>query len=75
MIIELIEEAREWLVEAEKMDENWWALHGERAGICLSVNLKREINRLEYYYDADRLAEEIQAAKTLQQQIETILWG
>lgn len=75
MIIELIEEAREWLAEAEKLDENWWALHGEGAGICLSINLKREINQLEYYYDAERLAVEIQTAKTLQQQIETILWG
>lgn len=75
MIIELIEEAREWLVEAAKMDENWWALGGEGQGICLSVNLGREINRLERYYDTERLAEKIQTAKILQQRVETILWG
>lgn len=75
MIIKLIEEAREWLVEAEKLDENWWALHGEGAGICLSINLEHEINRLERYYDTELLAEEIQTAKILRQQVEAILWG
>jgi hypothetical protein len=75
MIIELIEEAREWLVEAAKMDENWWALHGEGAGICLSINLEHEINRLERYYDTELHAEVIQTAKILRQQVETILWG
>lgn len=75
MIIKLIEEAREWLVEAAKLDENWWTLAGEGLGICLSVNLEHEINRLERYYGTELLAEEIQTAKNLQQQIETILWG
>lgn len=75
MIIELIEETREWLVEAAKMDENWWALHGEGAGICLSVNLEREINRLERRYGTELLAEEIQTAKQLRQEVEEILWG
>lgn len=38
MIIELIEEAREWLAEAEKLDENWWALGGEgRESVFLSI--------------------------------------
>ena len=75
MIIELIEEAREWLAEAEKLDENWWALGGEGQGICLSVNLEHEIKRLERYYDTELLAEEIQTAKQLQQEVEKILWG
>lgn len=75
MIIKLIEEAREWLAEAEKLDENWWALHGEGAGICLSINLEHEINRLERYYGTELLAEEIKEAKSLRQQVETILWG
>ena len=75
MIIELIEEAYEWLAEAEKLDENWWALGGEGAGICLSINLEHEISRLERRYGAELLAEEIQIAKQLRQQVETILWG
>lgn len=75
MIIKLIEEAREWLIEAAKLDENWWALGGEGQGICLSVSLKREIDRLERYYDTELLTEEIQTAKQLRQQVETILWG
>ena len=75
MIIELIEEAREWLENANKHDENWWALGGEGLGICLSINLEHEIDRLERYYDTELLAEEIQTAKDLRQQVETILWG
>lgn len=75
MIIKLIEEAREWLVEAAKLDENWWALGGEGLGICLSINLEHEINRLERYYNTELLTEEIQTAKTLQLQVEMILWG
>lgn len=75
MIIELIEETREWLAEAEKLDENWWALGGEGQGICLSVNLGREIDRLERYYSTELLAEEIQTAKRLRQEVERILWG
>lgn len=75
MIIELIEEAREWLAEAEKLDENWWTLGGEGQGICLSVNLGREIDRLERYYSTELLAEEIQTAKRLRQEVERILWG
>lgn len=75
MLIELIEEAREWLAEAAKLDENWWALGGEVLGIGLSINLEHEIDRLERYYDTERLAEEIQTAKQLRQQVETILWG
>ena len=75
MIIKLIEETREWLAEAAKLDENWWALGGEGLGICLSINLEHEINRLERYYNTELLAEEIQTAKNLQQQVETILWG
>lgn len=75
MIIKLIKEASEWLTEAVKLDENWWALDGEGQGICLSVNLKREIDRLERYYDTELLAEEIQTAKNLRRQIEAILWG
>lgn len=75
MIIKLIEEAREWLAEAEKLDENWWALGGEGLGICLSVNLEHEIKRLERYYGTELLAEEIRIAKQLRQQVETILWG
>lgn len=75
MIIELIEEAREWLAEAAKLDENWWALGGEVLGVSLSINLEHEIDRLERYYDTERLAEEIQTAKQLRQQVETILWG
>lgn len=75
MIIKLIENARIWLAEAEKLDENWWALGGEELGICLSINLEHEIDRLERYYDTELLAEEIQTAKNLRQQVETILWG
>lgn len=75
MIIELIKEAREWLEKANGTDEDWWALHGEGAGICLSINLEHEVNRLERYYDTELLAEEIQTAKTLRQQVEAILWG
>lgn len=75
MIIKLIEEARGWLVEAAKLDENWWALYGEGAGICLSINLKHEINRLERYYNTELLVEEIKEAKDLRHQVETILWG
>jgi hypothetical protein len=75
MIIKLIEEAREWLAEAAKLDENWWALGGEGLGICLSINLEHEIDRLERYYNTELLAEEIQMAKTLRQQVEMILWG
>lgn len=75
MIIELIEEAREWLAEAAKLDENWWALNGEGQGICLSINLEHEIDRLERYYNTELLAREIQTAKDLRQQVETILWG
>ena len=75
MIIKLIEEAREWLENANKHGEDWWALHGEGAGICLSINLEHEINRLERYYDTELLTEEIQTAKQLRQQVETILWG
>lgn len=75
MIIKLIKDAREWLAEAAKLDENWWALCGEGLGICLSINLEDEINRLERYYDAELLAEEIQTAKQLQQEVERILWG
>ena len=75
MIIKLIEEARAWLENANKHDEDWWAMSGEGAGICLSINLEHEINRLERYYDTELLAEEIQTAKSLRQQVETILWG
>lgn len=75
MIIKLIEEARAWLAEAAKLDENWWALGGEGLGICLSINLEHEIDRLERYYNTELLAEEIQTAKTLRQQVEAILWG
>lgn len=75
MIIKLIEEAKAWLENANKLDENWWALSGEGSGICLSVNLEHEIKRLERYYDTELLAYEIQMAKNLQQQVETILWG
>lgn len=75
MIIELIKEAREWLKNANKPCEEWWALHGEEAGICLSINLEHEIDRLERYYDTELLAEEIQTAKQLRQQVEMILWG
>lgn len=75
MIVKLIKEAREWLAEAAKLDENWWALGGEGLGICLSINLEHEIDRLERYYNTELLAEEIQTAKILRQQIETILWG
>ena len=75
MITVLINEAREWLAEAEKLDENWWALAGEGLGICLSINLENEIKRLERYYDTELLAEEIQTAKNLRQQVETVLWG
>lgn len=75
MIIELIEEAREWLKNANEPGEDWWALHGEGAGICLSINLEHEINRLERYYNTELLAEEIQTAKNLRQQVEAILWG
>ena len=75
MIIKLIEEARGWLIEAAKLDENWWALHGEGAGICLSINLEHEINRLERYYGTELLAEEIRIAKQLQREVEKILWG
>ena len=49
MIIKLIEEARAWLTEAAKLDENWWTLGGEGLGICLSINLEHEIDRLERY--------------------------
>ena len=75
MITELIKEAREWLENAGKHNEDWWASKGEGSGICLSINLEHEINRLERYYDMERLAEEIQTAKTLRQQVEEILWG
>lgn len=75
MIIELIKEARAWLENANKPDEDWWALRGEGSGICLSINLEHEINRLERYYDTELLAEEIQTAKILRQQVEAILWG
>ena len=75
MIINLIEEAREWLENANKHDENWWTLAGEGLGICLSINLEHEINRLERYYDTELLAEEIQMAKNLRKQVEAILWG
>lgn len=75
MIIKLIEEARKWLKNVNESDRDWWALHGEGAGICLSINLKDEINRLERYYDTELLAEEIQTAKQLWQQVETILWS
>lgn len=75
MIFELIKEAREWLKNANESDENWWALRGEGAGICLSINLEHEIDRLERYYDTELLAEEIQTAKQLRQQVEMILWG
>lgn len=75
MIIKLIKEAREWLENANRHDENWWALRGEGAGICLSINLEHEIDRLERYYDTELLADEIQTAKTLRQQVEAILWG
>lgn len=75
MIIKLIKDAREWLAEAAKLDENWWALCGEGLGICLSINLEDEINRLERYYDTELLIEEIQTAKQLRQQVEAILWG
>lgn len=75
MIIKLIEEAREWLAEAAKLDENWWALGGEGLGICLSINLEHEIDRLERYYNTELLTEEIQTAKTLRLQVEMILWG
>lgn len=75
MISKLIKEAREWLTEAAKLNENWWALGGEGLGICLSINLEHEIDRLERYYNTELLTEEIQTAKTLRQQIETILWG
>lgn len=75
MIIKLIEEAREWLAEAAKLDENWWALGGEGLGICLSINLEHEIDRLERYYNTELLVEEIQTAKTLRLQVEMILWG
>lgn len=75
MIIKLIEEAREWLAEAAKLDENWWALGGEGLGICLSINLEHEIDRLERYYNTELLTEEIQTAKTLRLQVEKILWG
>ena len=75
MIIKLIREARAWLAEAAKLDENWWALCGESAGICLSINLEHEVDRLERYYDTELLAEEIQTAKQLRQQVEKILWG
>ena len=75
MIIKLIEEAKAWLENANKYDEDWWALSGEGSGICLSINLEDEIKRLERYYDTELLAEEIQEAKNLRQQVETILWG
>lgn len=75
MIIKLIEEAREWLENANRHDENWWAFGGEGLGICLSINLEHEIDRLERYYDTKLLAEEIRTAKQLWQQVETILWG
>lgn len=75
MIIKLIEEARKWLTEAAKLNENWWALGGEGLGICLSINLEHEIDRLERYYDTELLVEEIQIAKQMRQQVETILWG
>ena len=75
MIIKLIEETREWLENANRHDENWWTLGGEGLGICLSINLEHEIDRLERYYDTELLAEEIQTAKQLRQQVETILWG
>ena len=75
MIIELIKEAREWLENANKHDVDWWFSKGEESGSCLSINLKHEINRLERYYDTELHAEEIQTAKVLWQQVETILWG
>lgn len=75
MIIELIKEAREWLKNANESGEDWWALRGESDGICLSINLEHEIDRLERYYDTELLAEEIQTAKQLRQQVEMILWG
>lgn len=75
MIIQLIKEAREWLENANKHDENWWALAGEGLGICLSINLENEINRLERYYDTELLTEEIQTAKNLRRQVEMVLWG
>ena len=75
MIIELVKEAREWLKNADKLGEDWWALRGESAGICLSINLEHEIDRLERYYDTELLAEEIQTAKQLRQRVEMILWG
>lgn len=75
MIIELIKEAREWLKNANELGEDWWTLRGESDGICLSINLEHEIDRLERYYDTELLAEEIQTAKQLRQQVEMILWG
>ena len=75
MIIKLINEAKAWLENANKHSEDWWAQSGEGSGICLSINLENEINRLERYYDTELLAEEIQTAKDLRQQVEMILWG
>lgn len=75
MIFELIKEAREWLENANKHDVDWWFSKGEESGSCLSINLKHEINRLERYYDTELHTEEIQTAKVLRQQVETILWG
>jgi hypothetical protein len=75
MITELIKEAREWLENANKHSEDWWFSKGEGSGICLSINLEHEIDRLERYYDTELLAEKIQTAKTLRQQVEAILWG
>lgn len=75
MIIKLIKEAQEWLKNANMHNEDWWALSGEGSGICLSINLEHEINRLERYYDTELLVEEIQTAKRLQKEVERILWG
>ena len=55
MIIELIKEAREWLKNADELGEDWWALRGESDGICLSINLEHEVDRLERYYDTELL--------------------
>lgn len=75
MLYDLIQEAENWLGMAKKLDENWWTLRGESEGICLSINLEHEINRMESFYDMDRLRKDVEHAKKLRREIECILWG